>query len=161
MWTPPIACKAYIKATVCAVHGKHWICILRNPTWCPTEASPAMAPSVFPHRSKELQSSPRVVIHGFSNEDDLDKVWAQVVAQCSGITTWNLDEKQNPSIGDVLSKLKPSPSMPEEYTTAKDIFSKALICVQRFGDIAANSAAVVFPPSQVRVQLSNDESLCD
>jgi hypothetical protein len=120
-----------------------------------------MAPSVSFHRSKETPSSPRVVIHGFSNDEDLDKVWTQVVAQCSGITTWDLDEKKNLSIDDVLSKLKPSASMSEEHTPAKDIFNKALICVQRFGDVAANAASVAFPPSQVRVQMSKNGSPFD
>ena len=108
-----------------------------------------MAPSASSRRSKEPPSSPQALIYGFSNDEDLDKVWTQVVAQCSGITTWDLYEKKNPTIGDVLSKLKPSTSTPEEHTPAKDIFNKALICVQRFGDVAASAAAVAFPPSQV------------
>jgi hypothetical protein len=106
--------------------------MFRSPAWCPTEVSPAMAPS----RSKDSATSPRVVIQGFSNDDDLDIVWTQVVAQCSAITNWNLEEKKNPSIEDVLSKMK--------------IFSNTLKCVQRLGEIAANSAAMVFSPSQVR-----------
>lgn len=129
-----------------AAHRKQWICMPRNPAWRPTEASPAMAPS----RSKDSPSSPRVLIQGFSIDDDLDIVWTQVVAQCSRITNWNLDEMKNPSIEDVLSNMKPSTSTPEKHTTAKKIFSNTLKCVQRFGEIAANSAAIVFPPSQVR-----------
>jgi hypothetical protein len=132
-----------------------------SPAWWPPEASPDMAPSVSLHRSKEPPCSPRVVIHGFSNDEDLDKVWTQFVAQCSGITTWNLDEKKNLSIDDVLSKLKPSAFTPEEHTPAKDIFNKALICVQRFGDVVANAASVAFPPSQVRVQMSKNGSSFD
>jgi hypothetical protein len=151
--------RTYKSSTVGTVHENEWICTLRNPAWCPLEASHAMAPSASFRRSKEPPSSPQVVIHGFSNDEDLDKVWTQVVAQCSAITTWNLDEKKNPSIDDVLSKLKPSASMPEEHTPAKDIFNKALICVQRFGDVAASAAAVAFPPSQVRGQMSKNGSL--
>jgi hypothetical protein len=144
--TPPAVYKVYAGPIAGAAHSKELICMFRSPAWCPTEVSPAMAPS----RSKDSATSPRVVIQGFSNDDDLDIVWTQVVAQCSAITNWNLEEKKNPSIEDVLSKMKPSMSTPEKHTTAKKIFSNTLKCVQRLGEIAANSAAMVFSPSQVR-----------
>lgn len=88
----------------------------------------------------------------FSAEDDLDKVWAETIARVNKITKWDLNEKNAVTIDQVLAKLNPPPSKDGKYSEmrgkAKTVFHNTLICVQRFGNFAANAASMVFGPSQ-------------
>ncbi|GIZ45940.1 hypothetical protein CKM354_000908600 [Cercospora kikuchii] len=85
-----------------------------------------------------------------SEEDDLDTVWADVISRCSKITKWDLNDRRSLTIDEVVGRIIPPKDKKAAESTgkAKEVFRNALVCVQRFGDIAANAASMVFGPSQ-------------
>ncbi|KAK4495710.1 hypothetical protein PRZ48_012978 [Zasmidium cellare] len=88
-------------------------------------------------------------MNSFSAEDDLDKVWAEIIIRCSKITKWDLNDKKVLSVDDVLLKLKPpKDGKPDVKDKAKKVFRNTLVCVQRFGAFAAQAASMVFGPAQ-------------
>ncbi|KAF2167934.1 hypothetical protein M409DRAFT_22079 [Zasmidium cellare ATCC 36951] len=88
-------------------------------------------------------------MNSFSTEDDLDKVWAEIIIRCSKITKWDLNDKKVMTVDDVLLKLKPpKDGKPDVKDKAKKVFRNTLVCVQRFGAFAAQAASMVFGPSQ-------------
>ncbi|KAF2209646.1 hypothetical protein CERZMDRAFT_70123 [Cercospora zeae-maydis SCOH1-5] len=84
-----------------------------------------------------------------SEEDDLDTVWAEIISKCSKITNWDLNDRRSLTVDQVVSKINPPKDKKAESSgKAKEVFKNALVCVQRFGEIAANAASMVFGPSQ-------------
>ncbi|CAK1360558.1 unnamed protein product [Cercospora beticola] len=85
-----------------------------------------------------------------SEEDDLDTVWADIISRCSKITKWDLNDRRSLTVDQVISKIVPPKDKKAAESTgkAKEVFKNALVCVQRFGEIAANAASMVFGPSQ-------------
>lgn len=83
-------------------------------------------------------------ITSFSAEDDLDKVWAEIIVRCSKITKWDLNDKKIMTVDDVLIKLKPpKEGKADVKDKAKKVFRNTLFCVQRFGQFAAQAASMV------------------
>ncbi|KAF7192420.1 hypothetical protein HII31_06452 [Pseudocercospora fuligena] len=89
-------------------------------------------------------------ISGFSEEDDLDTVWSKILIRCNKITSWNLnDQTATLTVEAVIAKINPpKDSKKDSKDVAKKVFQNALVCVQRFGQIAANATSMVFGPSQ-------------
>lgn len=86
---------------------------------------------------------------GLSVDDDLDRIWAEVIARANKITTWNLNERTFVTVEEVLAKIKaPKDGKPGIQDKAKAVFRQTMVCVQRFGSIAAQGASVVFGPSE-------------
>lgn len=85
----------------------------------------------------------------FSAEDDLDEVWAELIVRCSKIKEWDSTNKKAMTVDDVLVKLKPpKDGEPDVKNKAKKVFRNTLVCVQRFGQFAAQAASMVFDPAR-------------
>lgn len=80
---------------------------------------------------------------------DLDVAWGRTISKVQGITNWNLNESTRLTVDDVLANLKPSKrdGQSESHEQAKKVFRRTLQCIQTFGNIAAQSASMVFGPS--------------
>jgi len=81
-----------------------------------------------------------------SAEDDLDVVWPRVIAKAAAIAKWNLDDKSVTLTPDaIIAKINP-PKCGDGSTArdeAKKVFSRALVCIETFGNIAAQAAGMV------------------
>jgi hypothetical protein len=85
----------------------------------------------------------------FSENDDLDVVWARLIAECNIRAEWDLNGNKTPTVEGVLAKLNPPKKHKSEaHETTKKIFRQTLYCVNKFGSIAAQGASMVFGPSQ-------------
>ena len=79
-----------------------------------------------------------------SVDDDLDKAWADIIQRCNKITKWDLNEKENLTIDQVVSKINPpKDGKSGGHEKAKSVFMNTLTCVQRFGQFAAQAAGMV------------------
>lgn len=91
----------------------------------------------------------RPVMATYSVDDDLDKVWAEIISRCNKKFDWNLNEKKTVSVDQVLEIVRPPKAgKSSKRDNAWKVFKTALVCVQRFGDAAAQVAGAVFGPSQ-------------
>jgi hypothetical protein len=85
----------------------------------------------------------------FSENDDLDVVWARLITECNIRAEWDLNSNKTPTVEGVLAKLNPPKKHKSEtHETTKKIFRQTLYCVDKFGNIAAQAASMAFGPSQ-------------
>ena len=84
-----------------------------------------------------------------STEIDLDVAWKATISKCQSITNWDLNANSRLSVDDVVSNIKPTKrdGKSESHDQAKKVFRRSLECISRFGEIAAQSASMVFGPS--------------
>jgi hypothetical protein len=84
-----------------------------------------------------------------SADVDLDVAWKATISKCQSITNWDLNVNSQLSVDDVVSKIKPTKhdGKSEPHDQAKKVFRRSLECISRFGEIAAQSASMVFGPS--------------
>lgn len=116
--------------------------------WTARHAHHLVRLSMAPQAALSVVDRPTVVA-SFSAEDDLDKVWPDIIIRCSKITKWDLNDKKTLTIDQVLLKINsPKDPKPEVKDKAKKVFKNALVCVQRFGAFAAQATSMVFGPSQ-------------
>lgn len=85
----------------------------------------------------------------FSEDDDLDVVWAHFVSQCNVRAGWNLSNNQTPTVEGVLAKLNPPKKHNDEsHEKTQRMLRQTLHCIDKFGKIAAQGTSMVFGPSQ-------------
>lgn len=94
--------------------------------------------------------TPRTPITPYTPDEDLDVAWKKTIARCQAIAKWDLDDRSAPSIEDIVAKIQPAKldEKKSNRTQAKEVVRGTLVCIQRFGQIAAQGASMVFGPSQ-------------
>jgi hypothetical protein len=71
----------------------------------------------------------------FSENDDLDVVWARLITECNIRAGWDLNSDKTPTVEGVLAKLNPPKKHKSEtHETTKKIFRQTLYCVDKFGE---------------------------
>jgi hypothetical protein len=115
-----------------------------------------MAPA-FLHHSRDKAEEQKSLLDEYSEHVDLDQLWLGVIERCNKITDWNLEMQDNLSVDGILSRLKPPKGGSERKDAVQLVFKKTLICVQRFGELAANAASFVFGPAQVSASAPHTE----
>ena len=78
-----------------------------------------------------------------STDDDLDVAWGKTIEYCQKVAKWNLKLNRNITVDQVVSQIRPAPKDPELHDKAEAVFSKALLCLQRFGSIVAQATSAV------------------
>lgn len=78
-------------------------------------------------------------------DNDMPAAWQKVIANLENVAHFpkRLDPNEAPTVDDITGIIQPARSDPTKKTEAKKIFSKTLICVQRFGGMIAQGTSVV------------------
>ena len=97
-----------------------------------------MAPAQLATPSRSRKAS-------LTTEEDLDAAWNKTIAECQDITKWNLDNKNVPTIENIIERIHPPKDNGKRKLKdqARSAFKNALTCIERFGQVAAQGASMV------------------
>jgi hypothetical protein len=89
-------------------------------------------------------STPKVSL---TSEESLASAWAQIAAKCREEAGWKLNKKPM-TVDEVLAPIRPAKPTDATKARAQEMFGKALMCLQRIGELLGSVASMIWSPSQ-------------